>query len=143
VKAWLTISFLAAAFLSAVNLWRAAESVPPPPRIEPAVPANVVLRHEQRFAKVPSALRTHRVEGVVGYIGDLPPDEMRADHFSMEQYFLSQFVLTPWILDANTERTLWALANLHRTAVAERLPSGFAVIEDLGAGVLLLKRTAP
>lgn len=143
MKAWLTIAFLALAFLSAVNLWRVAERVPPPPRIEPAVPANVVLRHEQRFAKVAAALRAHRVDDVVGYVGDLPPDEMRGDHFSMEQYFLSQFVLTPWILDANTERTAWAVANLHRTAAAERIPSGFAVIEDLGAGVLLLKRTAP
>jgi predicted membrane metal-binding protein len=143
VKVWLTISFLTVAFLSAYNLWRAAERVPPPPRMVPAVPANVVLRHEQRFAKVSSALRTHRVDGVIGYVGDLPPDEMRADHFSMEQYFLSQFVLAPWILDANTERALWAVANLHRTAVAQRIPSGFTVVEDLGAGVSLLKRTSP
>lgn len=143
MKIWLTLASLAVALLSAVNLWRAAERVPPPSRIAPAVPANVVLRHEQRLAKVAAALRAQRVSDVVGYVGDLPPEEMRSDHFSMEQYFLSQFVLVPWILDANTERTVWAVANLHRTAVTERMPSGFAVAEDLGAGVWLLKRTSP
>lgn len=143
MKVWLTMAFLGIALVGAFNLWRAAERVPPPPRILPAVPANVVLRHEQRFAKVLSALRTHRVDAVIGYVGDLPPDEMRADHFSMEQYFLSQFVLAPWILDANTERTQWAVGNLHRAAPSERIPSGFTVVEDLGAGVSLLKRTSP
>jgi hypothetical protein len=143
MNAWLTTSLLVLAVCCGINLADTARRVPPPPRIVPAAPGNNALRHELRFGPVLAALRAQDVRGPVGYVADLPPAAMRGDTAAMEQYFLSQFVLAPWILDADVGRAAWAVTNFHRAAPAERLPPGFAVVQDFGAGVLLLRRTTP
>ena len=143
MKLWLTTALLALVVCCGINVAHTARRTPPPSRVPAVEPANNVLRHERRFAAVVAALRAHEVRGPVGYVGDLPPAAMRADTAAMEQYFLSQFVVAPWILDAEPVRSTWVMANLHRTTPAERLPAGYAVVEDFGGGVLLLRRTAP
>lgn len=143
MNAWLTTSLLALAVCCGINLADTARRVPPPPRIAPAAPANNALRHEFRFAPVLAALRAHGVRGPVGYLSDLPPEAMRGNTAAMEQYFLSQFVLAPWILDADASRGAWAVTNLQRAPPAGRLPAGYEVVQDFGGGVLLLRRTGP
>lgn len=143
MKLWLTTTLLVLVGCCGINLAHTARRTPPPPRLPSAEPANNVLRHERRLAAVVAALRAHDVRGVVGYVSDLPPAAMRADTAAMEQYFLSQFVVAPLILDADIGRSAWVMANLHRSTAAERLPPGFALVEDFGGGVLLLRRIAP
>ena len=143
MRLWLTTTLLVLVVCSGINLAHTARRTPPPSRVPAAEPANNVRRHERRFAAVVAALRTHDVRGPVGYVADLPPEAMRGDTAAMEQYFLSQFVVAPWILDADLGRSAWVIANLHRTRPADRLPAGYAVVEDCGSGVLLLRRTAP
>lgn len=143
MRLWLTTTLLVLVACCGINLAHTARRTLPQPRVPAAEPANNVLRHERRFAAVVAALRAHDVRGPVGYVGDLPPAAMRGDTAAMEQYFLSQFVVAPWILDADPGRSAWVLANLQRTRPADRLPAGYAVVEDCGGGVLLLRRTAP
>jgi hypothetical protein len=143
MRLWLTTTLLVLVVCCGINVAHTARRTPPPSRVPSAEPANNVLRHERRFAAVVTALRAHEVRGPVGYVGDLSPVAMRADTTAMEQYFLSQFVVAPWILDADAGRSAWVLTNLHRTTPAERLPAGYAVVEDFGGGVRLLRRTAP
>lgn len=143
MNAWLTTSLLVLAVCCGINLADTARRVPPPPRLAPAAPANNALRHELRLAPVLAALRAHGVRGPVGYVSDLPPEAMRGDTAAMEQYFLSQFVLAPWILDADPSRVTWAITNLQRASPAERFPPGYTVVQDFGDGVLLLRRTGP
>lgn len=143
MRAWSATALWVVAIVCGINVADTARRLPSPSRVPAAVPANVVMRHEQRFAAVRPALRAHGVSGIIGYFSDLPPAQMRADARSMEAYFLSQFALAPWILDANSDRCTWAIANLLRAAAAERIPPGYGIIEDLGDGVLLLRRSAP
>lgn len=143
MRLWLTMTLLALGVCGGINLAHTARRTPPPPRVPASEPANNVLRHERRFGAVVAALRAHDVRGPVSYVSDLPPQAMRGDAAAMEQYFLSQFVVAPWILDADPGRNAWAIANLHRTTPAERMPSGYTVVEDFGAGVFLLRRSAP
>jgi hypothetical protein len=137
---WSTACLLIVAAVCISNLAQAMRRVPPPPRYGIAAPANPVLRHEQRFARLREALKTHRVRGTIGYLADLPPERLRADSRAMEEFFLSQFALVPVVLDANVESRPWAIANLHGTRAADRVPAGYHVVEDFGDGVLLLRQ---
>lgn len=143
MKLWITFSLFAVALVSGFNLVATVRRVPPPARIPAAEPANVVLRQEQRFAAVPAALRAHGVRGTIGYFADLPPEQLRADAAGMEEYFLTQFALVPWVLDASSDHSAWAVTNLRRGTLPERGLVGYETVQELGAGVFLLKRRAP
>jgi hypothetical protein len=58
----------------------------------------------------------------------------------MEEYFHTQFALAPWVIEAAFGDCTWAVANLRQASAAARVPAGFAVVEDFGRGVLLLRR---
>jgi len=137
---WSTACMLIVAAICVSNLAQATRRIPPPPRFGTTIPANSVMRHEQRLARVREALKSHHVRGTIGYLADLPIEQLRADARAMEEYFLSQFALVPAVLDANMESCTWAVANLHGTPPAERLPAGFRIVEDCGDGVLLLRQ---
>lgn len=134
---------VAVGLTAGINLVQTVRRVPPPPRL-PSVPAtDPVVRHEARFAAVPAALQRHAVRGVVGYFCDLAPEVMAATPAAMEDYFLTQFALTPWVLDPRATDRPWAIANLRRPDGAERLPAGYRIATNFGGGVLLLERTTP
>src|SRR6185436_10063290 len=129
---WSTACLLIIAAVCVNNLAQATRRIPPPPRYGAIIPANAVMRHEQRFARVREALKSHHVRGTIGYLADLPIERLRVDAGAMEEYFLSQFALVPAVLDANVESCTWAVANLHSATPAERVPAGFRVVEDCG-----------
>lgn len=143
MRAWTAFAWLLVAIVGAWNVAATARRVLPAPRAPTAVPANVVVRHERRMASVREALATHGVRGTVGYFADLPPAQLRGDAAGMETYFLSQFALAPWILDATAEQCEWAVANLQRVGARERVPDAYRIVHDGGDGVLLLRRSAP
>ncbi|HUR58012.1 MAG TPA: hypothetical protein VM029_09915, partial [Opitutaceae bacterium] len=58
----------------------------------------------------------------------------------MEEYFLTQFALVPWVLDARSMEGEWCVANLRTAPIAGRTPAGFRVTDDCGNGVFLLRR---
>ena len=135
---------LVIAVVTAINLVQAVRHVPPAPVAVPGrPPANVVLRQEERLAALRRALETRGVRGTIGYVGDLAPPAMAADHRSMEDYFSAQFVLAPCILDTKTDGHRWVVTNLRTRSAAGRQPAGFRVSEDFGAGVSLLEKDAP
>lgn len=144
MKAWSVLTALVIAIVATINLVQAVRHVPPAPVAVPGrPPANVVLRQEQRFATARRGLEARGVRGVIGYIADLAPPQLSADHASMEDYFSAQFVLMPCILDPNHVDRRWALANLRTKTLAGRLPAGFHLVEDFGGGVALLRKGAP
>jgi hypothetical protein len=137
---WCALFVVGLACVGGVNLIATARRVPPAPRAVATVPRNSVMRHEQRMAGVLRALREHQVRGVVGYLSDFAAGELSSHSRGMEEYFLTQFALAPWILDAKTTECEWVVANLRTQSVAERAGPGYRVIEDFGNGVALLQR---
>lgn len=137
-----TLSALLIALVCGFNLADAVRRTPPP-SVHAGRPTNNVLRQEARFAPLRQALQRHAVHGTLGYLTDLPPDQLAADPKGMEDYFLTQFALVPWVLDARKADGRWAVANLHTAQRDTRIPPGFDVIEDFGDGVLLLRKGPP
>ena len=140
---WNTIALLVLVVVCASNVVTTVRRVPPQPRAPVPVPSNVVLQQEQRLAAVRASLQKRNVHGTIGYLADLPPNELAGNHHAMEAYFLTQFALVPLVIDARATDSRWMVANLHTTKMAERLPPGFRMAEDFGSGVALLEKVAP
>ncbi|MSU50865.1 MAG: hypothetical protein EXS37_17550 [Opitutus sp.] len=143
MKTWCALSALLLAVVCGTNLIHVVRRTPPLPRFPTGVAANAAVRNEQRFAALRRALPTHGVRGTIGYVADLPPAQLAADAHGMAEYFLAQFTLAPWVLDARLTEGRWAVANLHAAHPTERMPAGFSLVEDFGDGVLLLQKGAP
>lgn len=141
-QAWGGLAILAMVVVAAVNVAAALRRTPPAPRVV-ARAHNAVMQHEERFAAVRGALEARAVRGTIGYLGDLPPEQMRADWRAMDQYFMTQFALVPWVLDADVARFEWVVTNLRRANAGERVPPDLRVVHDFGGGVLLLRRAKP
>ncbi len=138
------LATLVLVLVALTNLVQAVRHVPPPPIPVPGrPPANIVVRQEQRFAAARQALSARGVRGVIGYVADLGPPQLAADHRAMEDYFTAQFALTPCILDPHLRGRRWAIANVRTKTLADRLPAGFRVVEDFGGGVALLEQITP
>ena len=142
MKHWIAIAFGGLLLVCGVNLVVVARRVPPPARAPDMVAADAVMRHEERFAGVRRALEQVGVRGPVGYVADVAPAQLASHPRGMEEYFLTQFVLVPWVLDARAD-CRWSVANLHGAAIATRMPAGARVVRDFGQGVFLLERTTP
>ena len=140
MKLWSAVMVLALAVVAGINLVTTARRILPPPRAPVVIAKNVVMRHEHRFAAVRDALKARSVSHAIGYLADLPPTELRSSERGMQEYFLTQFALAPWILDATAGDTQWVIVNLHTTRIADRMPVGFRVAEDFGDGVALLEK---
>ena len=144
MKTWSILTALVIAVVTVLNLVQAVRHVPPAPvDVTGRPPGNVVLRQELRFATLRRALETRGVRGTIGYVGDLAPPQMAADHRSMEDYFTAQFVLVPWVLDPNPGSCRWAVTNLRAQPVVGRTTVDFQVVEDFGGGVALLRKGVP
>jgi hypothetical protein len=142
-SAWLGIAAVVLAALAAVNVARTLPRVPPPPHAGAPAREDAVLHQERRLAPVRQALRAAGVQGKIGYIADLPGDQLASDQAAMQDYFLAQFVLAPAVLDARSLPSDWAVLNLRTAAARDRMPPGFAVARDCGGGVWLLHRASP
>ena len=140
MNAWSAIAILMLVVGCGINLLSTARRVPPQPRAPSILPSNAVMRHEQRLACLRKFLHTLEVRGPIGYLADLPAAELAASHDGMEQYFLTQFALVPWVVDARSEDCEWVVANLHTTNIGERMPAGFRLAKDFGDGVWLLEK---
>ena len=143
MNAWSLTAVVAVAITGIINLTHTARRLPPPPRAPEIAQGNPVVRHEQRLGAVARALRRHGAHGTLGYLADLPTAQLSGDASAMEDYFLTQFVLVPWVIDAGSSDCTWALANLRHATAATRVPADFSIVEDFGQGVLLLRRTRP
>jgi len=143
MKKGCTISALLIALFAGLNLADGVRRTPPPPSEPMGRPTNHVMRQEARFAALRQALQRHAVRGTLGYLTDLPPDQLAADPKGKEDYFLTQFALVPWVLDARKADGPWAVANLRTARSEARIPTAFHVVEDLGNGVLLLRKGPP
>ncbi len=93
------------------------------------VGADGVSRSEARFRVLKASL-PHR--GVVGYLSD------RAD---VGAYYLAQYSLVPLIVDRSVDHE-WVVGNFFdaRRARAHVADANLVVVEDFGAGLLLLRR---
>src|SRR4051812_13608750 len=69
--AWCAITVVAIIAVGGINLVHALRRVPPGPHYAPVVPANHVVRQEQRFARLREALKPHHVRSTIGYLADL------------------------------------------------------------------------
>ena len=143
MEAWGAICSLLIASVAGVNLVEVVRRVPPPARHARTSGVDAVMRQERRLAGVRDALRIHGARGVIGYVTDLPPAQLPHDPAAMQGYFMSQFVLAPWVLEAKFADCAWAVANFPSSPAADRVPAGFRVVQEFGNGVLLLQRTAP
>jgi hypothetical protein len=143
MKSWCTLCALIIAIVSAVNLVGTVRRVPPPSPLATGATENIVMRHERRLAGVRRAFEARQIHGTIGYVTDLPPDQLAANPAAMEAYFVSQFALVPWVLDARIGECRWAVTNFHGDNAAARVPATFRVVEDFGDGVLLLEKGAP
>lgn len=126
-----------------VNLMHATGRTPVPPLVASAGEPDALMRQERRLAALRRSVESRGLRGVVGYVGDLPGTRVLDEPQTVTDYFQTQFVLVPLVLDLNTEHCEWAVANLRRGPAAERLPPGFGVVEDFGGGVLLLRKAVP
>ncbi len=136
---WGTFCGLLIAVVAGANLAPLAGRMPAPSHRRAPRSSDVVVRQEQRLQRVPAALRAHGVRGPIGYLTDVPPGEIAGDSAAMQEYFIAQFTLAPWVLEAKGIGCEWAIGNFRRPD-AGRQPAGYAVIEDLGEGVVLLRR---
>lgn len=143
MKTGAAITALIIAIVAGVNLFDLARRMPLPARGPVAQNGDVAMRHERRLAGVRKALRSHAAHGLIGYVTDLPPAELPNNDAAMQEYFLSQFALVPWVLEADFTQSAWAVTNLRTKSRADGLPAGFRVVKDFGGGVLLLRKTEP
>lgn len=143
MKTWPAIALLAVILVCGINLVFMARRVPPPSRMPAPLPANVVMRHEHRMAGVARALKSRGAPGRIGYVADVPTAGLAAHPRGMEEYFLTQFALVPWIVDTRAEDCTLMVANLATASIAERLPAGFRVAREFGHGVWLLEKNPP
>jgi hypothetical protein len=143
MKIWCAAAALFIAVVATVNLWSLAQRVAPPPHFPDANSDNAVVKLERRLAPVRSALIARGIRGPIAYCTDVAPAELAANDAAMAEYFQSQFVLAPWILDPRLGDCRWGVANFHTADSRAQLPAGFRVAEDWGQGVLLLERSAP
>lgn len=143
LRAWGGLCGAVIVVLAGINLLQTARRTPAVPHFPSQVSADVAMRHEQRFGPLRAALVTHQLRGTLGYFADLSGEAMRNDSVAMEEYFLTQFVLIPAVLEADAGACDWAVTNFHQPATSARVPTGFRVVQEFGDGVRLLRKEKP
>jgi hypothetical protein len=93
---------------------------------------------EQRFEPLkPRLLKSEKI----GYITDIP-EQQHAQWF--EDYFLTQYSLSPTIVDNSVDCCFLIVANVHDPSSVQLLirNGSLSLVHDYGRGVLLLSRQA-
>ena len=135
----MAVTFLALAVISGLNLAAVARRFPPVSWQASAAGVDVVMRHERRMAAVRTALQQRGIHGAIGYVSEVPPADLPAKGDAMQEYFLTQFALAPWVIEAKFDDCAWAVANFHELGAP--VPVDFRVVQDFGAGVALLQKS--
>ena len=141
-RAWRAILLGAVIAVAIFNVIATARRVPPPPRLAPGEPPDVVMRYEARFAPVRRALAEHGVRGTIAFIGG-EPARTGAEPDAMLDYLLTQFALSPWVLDRNPVPHAWLVANPRAGKLPEEIGAEFQVVQQFGGGLALLRRITP
>lgn len=96
-----------------------------------------VTWYEKRFEGLKGILPAR---GVVGYISDKRPEEIATDPELTRGYYLTEYALSPIIVDNNLGHEL-IIGNFHKpiTAPNSLKYRGLAVFKDFGNGVVLFK----
>lgn len=81
--------------------------------------------------------------GTVGYVTDVKPSEVLADPIHLARYYLTQYVLSPVLVDNGYGHEL-IIGNFHRhPSESTAGPLQFGMLKDLGNGVVLLRGKEP
>ncbi|MGH2927285.1 MAG: hypothetical protein ACRDL8_03685 [Solirubrobacteraceae bacterium] len=134
---------LCVAAVAVLDLADLGARFPRPPLPTGGPPLDAVMSHEQRFAGVAAALHRRNVRGPIGYLADGPAVGPDATPRATADYYQTQFSLVPVVLDPNLASHEWCLANLRSPAATFHAPPRWAIVEDFGQGVLLLRKEAP
>lgn len=140
MKTWNAVALVVLLGVCVWNVVGMVVRVPPPSRVAEGGAENSVVRHEARMAALRRAMERHTVTGTVGYLTDLPPAALAGDARGMGEYFLTQFALTPRVLDPRDYEREWIVANLRTATIDVRGPPGYRVAENCGGGVWLLRK---
>lgn len=135
IPAWPFAALAAVAAVAAANVIHVVRKIPPATRDVSPATFDPLSWHEQRFARFRAAAKARGLRGTIGYVGD----HAAAD----DDFFYAQFALVPLLLDFDPTPYEWAVANLRTSPPGSRVPAGWNVSEDLGDGVLLLRKSAP
>jgi len=137
---WQAVWLLLIAAVAVGNVIHGVRKTRPVPAGTDGADLDRVMRFERRVAPLRAKLATSGVTGTIGYIGDIPSEQLSANDQGMEDYYLTQFVLVPLVLDRNPDAHEWAVGQFRRPVNSANLPAGWKVVEDLGEGVLLLRK---
>ncbi len=132
---WRSGALLIVAAVTVANVIHTARKAPPPPLGVSAAAFDPLTFHEERFRVFRARAAAQGVRGPIGYVGDTADAD--------DDYYYAQFALVPLVLDLNPAPHDWAVANLRTTTPADRVPPGWRVAADCGAGVLLLRKGPP
>ncbi|HEY9869453.1 MAG TPA: hypothetical protein V6D08_09840 [Candidatus Obscuribacterales bacterium] len=103
--------------------------------------ADEISLWDKRFAELKGTLPVDRS---IGYLSDLPPrDANGSDLTYFKHFFLTLYALAPCNFDLSDERPL-VLGNFQSSHIGKRIASErhLKILQDLGNGVMLLKREA-
>lgn len=128
-------ALLAVTAVAVANVIHTVRKTPPAALGVSAAAFDPLSWHEQRFQRFRAAAAARGLRGTIGYIGDRPAAD--------DDYFYAQFALVPLLLDFDPAPYEWAIANLRTTSPGSRVPAGWRIVQDLGDGVLLLRKSAP
>ena len=138
MNAWRGGAMMIVVAMAVVNVVHIAQRVPP--RDSSGTAIDPVIRHERRFAALYRSVGVRGLKGTIGYIDDLSGSGLTEDARGVEDYYLTQFALVPLVLDPSPEPHEWAVANLRTTIPQTRVLASWRIVEDFGAGVLLLRK---
>ena len=96
-----------------------------------------ITLYEQRFEDLKKELPVH---GIVGYITNKRCKEVLHNVDTASYYYLTQYALSPIIIDNNPDRDL-VVGNFDNNHFYKMLKNR-ELVKDFGRGVLLLKRKA-
>jgi hypothetical protein len=96
--------------------------------------ADLVSIYQKRLSGVRQKLLEHHVPGQVGYCFYRPWGDAR-----LADYFASQYVLAPIVLDRHFLNCDWTVVDL-RTNPQAPLPPMCTMVDDCGNGVFLVKK---
>ncbi|MFH0731578.1 MAG: hypothetical protein V2A72_01490 [Candidatus Omnitrophota bacterium] len=97
---------------------------------------NNISRYESRFSEIRKMLAS---EKVVGYITEKTPEEITADANATAEYFLTQYAISPTVVD-NKKFDGLVVGNLHSGYLSGNASTKkLSLIKNFGNGVMLLK----
>ena len=109
-------------------LYRAASGLTSRGHQDPVTP------YEARFSELRTALPAR---GVVGYVGDVPPERYTSEDF--RRFILTAYALAPLVVVHDRLPEL-VVGNFVPDSVPAVPPPGLRLVRDFGGGVWLLRR---